>query len=372
VDYNPTNKKVYVSWHARGEGQAGCLEVFDHSSESFPELKSYMQAWSGTYKEGYTKEDYSQQNDPQQYIDYNHCIYDSKQNRLYAVGNCNAVGGHLSYIDLASDGTFDGSKDYDEYNSTDDITNGGVLHYKALNKGDKKSCDGNCIIRQGDDFLVASTSGFETMDANTLKTTNFVASEGKGKHIATDGNKILTLNYDRFINSGEDDNTPLQAVVKSYGINDHTFSTANTVINATETIAPNDGKNTIAIDGNYAYVCLSENGLVVYDLNGNKINSYKEEKVKNKSGELVAPGLCNGLAVDDDYLYVAYGSVGLLIFDKQAVLEGGTMTPVAMHKCSKSANYIKVVDRTDSEGSWHYIYIAYGESGLRLCRIAKK
>jgi len=220
---------------------------------------------------------------------------------------------------------------------------------------------------------VASTSGFETMDANTLKTTNFVASEGKGKHIATDGNKILTLNYASTSTSVE---TALGAIVRSYSASDHTFSSPETTVlsGTEELIAPNDGKNTIAIDGNYAYVCLSENGLVVYDLNGKKINSYKAEKVKNKSGDYVAPGLCNGLAVDDDYLYVAYGSVGLLIFDKQAVLAGEDMKSesvlVASYRYSggKSANYVKVVDRD----KYHYIYIAYGESGLRLCRVLKK
>lgn len=355
VDYDPTNQKIYLSWHARDEGQAGCLEIIDHSEAEKPQLVSYLQA--------YTKD---VERDKQQHIDYNHCIlYGDK---LYAVGNSHkyvkGTGeikyGHVSYVQL-SNGLFAGTET--QRIDETDLTSAGILKITELtpheNSKGVPTCDGNCIIRQGDDFLVASTAGFETFD-NNLKSTNFVSTPGKGKHIATDGNKILTLNYDKRITSEQD---PLTAIVKAYSASDHTFATP-TAVASTDWVAPNNGKNTIKIDGNNAYVCCEKNGLIRYDINGGGQNGkfYIEPKIKADGKEFYS-GYCNGVDVDDKYVYVAYGSCGLFILDKNSMEKVAEYTAAG----GKSANYVKVVQRDD----YRYIYVAYGESGLRIFRITK-
>lgn len=350
VDFNPTTSKAYLCWHARGTGEAGCLEIIDHSNLESPKLVSYLQAFDKNLYDG----NYSS-NDKQSYIDYNHCIYDN--GKLYAVGNM-PKGGHLSYVKLTSDGLFDATS---QSNETTDLNNAGILKYILLDAGERKSCDGNCIIRQGDDFLVASTSGFETLDANTLEEKNFVATPGKGKHIATDGNKVLTLNYDQFVS---DETQALKAIVKVYDANDHKFANPTTVADGVDMIQPNNGKNTIKISDNEAYVCLAKNGLVRYDLNGNKTGEFKLDRITLADGTDVIGAACNGVDIHGDYVYVAYGSFGVYVLNKS------DLSIVDSHRNTggKSANYVKVIDR----GGVPYIYVAYGESGFAIYRLVEK
>lgn len=341
VDY--ANGKAYLSWHARGVGQAGCLEILDHSSLESPKLVSYLQA--------YTQDT---ERDSQDNIDYNHCIVDN--NILYAVGNRYNKGGHLSYVKLASDGTFDDNLEYDAYEETTED----LLKSITLTTGNKQSCDGNCIIRQGDDFLVASTSGFETFNASTLESTNFVPTSGKGKHIATDGKKILTLNY---LTTSTNEEDALTAVVNVYDKDDHTFSSPKKVASS-DLVQPNNGKNTIKIDGDYAYVCLAKNGLARYNINDGTPEYFKLDRITLANGTDVIGAACNGVDVDEKYVYVAYGSFGLHVLDKTTLEEVASY----VNSGGNSANYVKVVKRDGVP----YIYIAYGESGLKICRLIEQ
>lgn len=98
------------------------------------------------------------------------------------------------------------------------------------------------------------------------------------------------------------------------------------------------GKNSVDINGDYAYLAMGNDGVVKVDLtNGNVVANFD-----NDNG-----GLCNGVTVDWRHVYVAYGSDGLFVLDKETFEVKGNWN------YDGSCNYVKKVG--------DYIYLANGD-----------
>lgn len=305
----PAGDKAYVSYHlneayediqdeAATSNHQGCVEMFDVS-----ESKAQITSWL-------INEDH----------DFNHLIVDN--GKMFTAGDTKN-GATLGIINLEADGSFG-----QQSTSMETVQLNGT--------------SGNCIIADGSKFRIATSSGFQSVDKSTYADTDdFVETSGSGKHIATASGVTATLNLDQ---KGVTASTATVSVYKNGWGEPVSFSVGE--------ITPIDGKNVILIDDGYIYVCLGENGIAKYDLNGNLQTSYNWiTEHPDSKGKPCA----NGIAADDSYLYVAYGGAGLLVFDKD-------LNRVARHyQPEYSANYTAVVNGL--------IYVAYGRNGLEVLKM---
>lgn len=312
----PANGKAYVSYHineayediterVETSEHQGCIEVFD-INENSAEIKSWL-----------LNEDH----------DFNHFVIDN--GRIYTTGDTKK-GATLGIVELGSDGLF-GQQTAE-------------MGTVKLNGN-----SGNCIISDGDNFRIATNTGFQSMEKATYaEAGTFIETAGSGKHIAKGNGVIATLNLESRGVTASD------ATVKIY-------SQWGTLITqfSVGTITPINGKNVILIDGNYIYVCLGENGVAKYDLNGSLQTSYNWiTEHPDSKGRPCA----NGIAADDTHLYVAYGGAGLIVMDKDL-----NRVTRYYHKndttgdAEYSANYVSVVNGL--------IYVAYGRNGLEVLKL---
>jgi len=312
--------KAYVSWHERGAGIHGCVEVVENTAEGL-KLLAYAE-------------------DPT--TDYNHILFDG--NRLLTVGH-NSKNAIVGEITLA-DGSF---------------TQGETLNFVKL-KGNKVphqdnpefyGGDGNCIVRNGQYLSVASYGGLHTLNSDLTRmepTSGAVPTTGSAKHLSLVGGKLLELN----LTAREKGATSSPAELRLFDANDYTWSNP-TVIASDLTITPVDGKNTIAIDNDGSmYVCLGQGGVKKY--NGTACEATITE------GNAPANGLC----VDDKYLYVAFGK-GLYIYAKNDLSKPVLKyTHIGRNKDGKtvSCNYVAV--------NGDLIYLAYGLDGYDVIRMLNR
>lgn len=336
----PDGKRAYVSYHlnteykdnAQYDGEntehQGCVELYN-VSENQAEISSWLM------------------NDD---FDFNHMIVDGDM--AYTVGDTKKYGATLGVINLDGNGAF-GKYELD----TEGREN--VMKYYSLYKktAANRGSSGNCIIRDGNFFRIASYQGFQTMDATTLAIDNnaFLATNGSAKHIANGGGYIVTLNLDQ---KGVESSAGTVNVYTTWGTPTATFKT--------EAITPIDGKNVIATDGTSIYVALGETGVAKYSMTGTLEGSYSwiEEKMQTKPDYKGKP-LANGLDVDDKYVYVANGAAGMLVLDK-----------ATMKRVARYAHSYKTVDNKSYYYSANYvrkvgnlIYIAYGRDGLEIVKM---
>ncbi len=322
--------KAYVSWHEYGAGNGnaigegngiyGCVEVVENTGEGF-KLLAYAE-------------------DPA--TDYNHLIVDG--NRLLTVGH-NAKSAVVGEIAL-NGGTF---------------AQGAALKFTTL-KGNRVphkdnpefyGGDGNCIVRNGSYFSVASYGGLHTLN-NDLSRMNrdagAVPTTGSAKHLSLVNGKMLELN----LSAREKGAVSSPAELRLYDASDYTWSNP-TVIASNLEITPVDGKNTIAIDNEGAmYVCLGKGGV-------------KKFVGTSLAGEITSGSPANGLAVDEKYLYVAFGK-GLYIYDKndltKVVCKYTHMGKGKYENKEASCNYVAV--------NGDLIYLAYGVDGYDVLRMKNR
>ncbi len=327
IQFSEDGSKAYVSWHERGKGIHGCVEVveFDNAAD-----KLNLLAWA---------------EDPM--ADYNHILLDG--NRLLVAGHTEEHG-IIGEIELQG-GTFD---------------QGSTLRYEHLkgnrqpgqDKNDFYGGDGNCIIRNGNYISVASHGGLHTLNSDLTRIneglTGALKTPGSAKHLSINGNSILELN----LTQRGADLPSSTAELRLFEATDYKWSNPTIVASNLE-ISPVDGKNTIALDSDGSmYVCLSKNGVRKY-----KDGSY----VEIKSG---SPA--NGLAIDSKYLYVAFGK-GLYIYDKNDFSK-----PVVKYThVGREEPYPNPGegDPAEVEASCNYvavkgdiIYLAYGRYGFDVLR----
>ena len=328
---------VYVSYHQRGTGQSGCLEVLNTSNNQ-TQLLQFVR-------------------DHNNELDYNSLAIDPKggqYGRIYAAGNSKKKGGMIAYIDLTHDGLM---------NTKDSVTEKGTA--KPLNilslKGSKKYAaidndttvdgDGNGVAVNGNHIEVMTTSGYRVYDAATLVPESVTKLPGKAKFIDVNGNTMVTA---YLATAAQNADEAIKANIQTYATSDYKLSNPITEITNAADIQPNNGKNVVLVDGSKLYLCTGRDGLKVFE-NGILSWSYQPEKIKTSKG--VYKAYCNGAAFDSKYIYLAYGSYGLIILDKT------THNVVAQRKMVKSANYVTLADG--------YIYVAYGRDCLQVFKLVE-
>lgn len=336
----PYNGKLYMSYHTNEENQAdpskktgGCIEVFKTENNQTTMLQ-YLQ-------------------DKKELYDFNHLMVDGKDATKYVyIAGHSTNGGMMGRIALDSNGLLNTEvKDIDETTTLNPLT---IVDWE--HEGLEKS-DENCIVRDGNKLMVASTRGYGVYDANTLDLIGKKETPGKAKHIALNNQYIVTLHYN---NEVESDDEAVSGTLQVFPLGaDILTATPARTINVSS-IAPNDGKNTIAIDGNHIYVCRSAKGLSCYDLTtGKEVWNWGAPLTANTK---VPQGYANGVTYDANYIYLACGSYGLVVLDKNKMENGKPVKVVKKRaEAGMSANYVTL------DGG--YIYVAYGKSRLRVMKL---
>ena len=336
----PYNGKLYMSYHTNEENQTdpnkktgGCIEVFETKNNQTTMLQ-YLQ-------------------DKKELYDFNHLMVDGKDatKYVYIVGH-STNGGMMGRIALDSNGLLNTEvTDIDETTTLNPLT---IVDWEHT--GLEKS-DENCIVRDGNKLMVASTRGYGVYDANTLDLIGKKETPGKAKHIAQNNQYIVTLHYNNEVKS-DDEAVSGTLQVFPLGADILTATPAKTI--NVSSIAPNDGKNTIAIDGNHIYVCRSAKGLSCYDLTtGKEVWNWGAPLTANTK---VPQGYVNGVTYDANYIYLACGSYGLVVLDKNKMEDGKPVKVVKKRaEAGMSANYVTL------DGG--YIYVAYGKSRLRVMKL---
>lgn len=350
------NGKLYMSYHTRGKGHGGCIEVFETDANKQTKLLQYLQDKDNT-------------------MDFNHLMIDSKSStpNLYVVGNYayhNEAGkqteanGLMARIGINSSGLLD----TDVKNIGDAFVNPLII-VPLDQTTQSSSLDENAIIRDGDKLLITSTRGYEVYDPNTLELLNSKPTPGKAKHIAINGNEIAALYY---TTRPSDKDAAVDAKLDLFdaGANIATATPKKTIDIAS--ITPNNGKNTIAIDGENIYVCRSANGLTCYDKKGTEKWTWQAPLTASTKKP---QGYANGVTYDNNYVYLACGGYGLVVLDKNEMEKG---KPKVVAKTRVTG----VVDETTGKISWNsanyvklyngLIYVAYGKNRLKIYQLVDK
>lgn len=349
----PYNGKLYMSYHTRGNGHGGCIEVFETDNQKQTQLLQFLQ-------------------DKDKSLDFNHLMVDGKSStpNLYVVGNYgytnkdtgkqSDAGAMMARIDLKSNGLLN----TEVKNIGDAAIN--PLIIVPLENNQSNNEDENAIVRDGDKLLVTSTRGYEVYDPNTLELLSSKKTPGKAKHIALNNGEIATLYYNERLSSTE---TPVAGTLEIFNAGaDITTATPEKSIAISE-IAPNNGKNTIAIDGDNVYVCRSANGLTCYDKNTGAEKWTWQAPLTASTAK--PQGYANGVTFDDKYVYLACGGYGLVVLDKNKMVDG---KPAVYAKTRvtgitneqgrivwNSANYVTLFNGL--------IYVAYGKNRLKVYQL---
>lgn len=315
------NNKVYVSYHTNGKEFGGSIDVAEMNGEQLTLKQRVQQAEAGaTY-------------------DFNHLnVINSK---LYLAGSAKGKDGKqlggaaISYAAIGSDGLL---------NVTEGLTS------QSLDNTVKG--DANCIVPFGDNIAVASTLGYSVYDPTLVKG-ELTATTGKAKFVAVNGSSLVGLNYTSKIAAGD---AEVQGEVQVFDNSMKQTSSFNV-----GAIAPNNGKNMIAIDSNgRIYVCKSAKGLMCYE-NGSPAWDSEWTTPTSKSDKNVSvdkrQGYINGVAVDDNYVYVAAGAYGLVVLTK----DGKEVTHKRIGTSGNSANYVAVKNGL--------IYVAYGKGRIQVFKL---
>lgn len=337
----------YASWHTRGTGFHGCVEHWSVANGEIT-LKAYLETPT---------------------IDFNHVIY--ADGRVLVAGDDSKKGGIMGWINCEG-GTFPS-----ENKAT---LNMRALYGYELNGEKYNSGSGNVILKNGNYYQTASIRGFESFVCDSLSKDTWFPAYGQlatytfkdaattaewsshtGKHIATDGQKVVMLTLvDRNENNAK-------AGLKVFAASDYKFENclASYTIDS-DVIAPVDGKNVVAIDGDDIFVCLGQGGVKHLKLSGKTMTEVKSFKLSAISKEdlkttykltekQAAEAAANGLAVDAQHVYIAYGGAGVIVLNRTDF----SRFDHVRHSAGKSANYVNL-------GKDGYIYVAYGLSKIQV------
>lgn len=318
----PTDdNKVYVSYHTNGKDFGGSIDVAEMNGEQLTLRQRVQQAEAGaTY-------------------DFNHLnVINSK---LYLAGSAKGKDGKqlggaaISYAAIGGDGLL---------NVTEGLTS------QSLDNAVKG--DANCVVPFGNNIAVASTLGYSVYDPTLVKG-ELTATIGKAKFVAVNGSSLVGLNYTSEIAAGD---AEVQGEVQVFDNSMKQTSSFNV-----GAIAPNNGKNMIAIDSNgRIYVCKSAKGLMCYENGSPAWDSEWTTPVSHGEGNISVDkrqGYINGVAVDDNYVYVAAGAYGLVVLTK----DGKEVTHKRIGTSGNSANYVAVKNGL--------IYVAYGKGRIQVFKL---
>lgn len=315
---------VYVSYHTHGNGKTnlkGGLEVL-HMADNKLTGDQVVNGKAG--------------------MDINHVMVDN--NKAYIAATDIDKGAFLGVVPLENN----------VYSTT-------MTQYvlDALNK--KNGFDANCVVKYGDNIVMSSTRGYEFYDKEFGHTYFQTTADAKGlasangnlySLLATGKNTTGTVNVFNGIDLRQDKAT------KSFTTNGN--------------VGPEDGKNTVAVDGTDIYVCQGERGLVRYNAKGEKVWDYTVPTIANQKSEKYGnvKGYCNGVAISGNYVYVAAGGYGVVVLNKADGKEVCHRTAFnGFLKDGKwanpnSANYVTI-------GQDGYIYVAYGKSRVQVFKLTQ-
>lgn len=339
------NNKMYLSYHTRGAGHGACLEVFSPVTNNQVTMEQYLQ-------------------DTENMIDFNHLIIDGKTTtpRVLTVGSHFKKGAMTATIDIKNDGLLNTeSTEITENQETKKIEPMQMINLvPATAENAKLGYDENCIVRDGDKYVVATTRGYMVYDTdfNDIKMTK---TDGRVKHLSLNNGKIASLTFDRQLTETEDENTAIPAHINIYPAGTTDFSVTPEHSFAVEAITPNNGKNTIALVGDRVYACLGGAGFYCYDLDGNVKWHYQIKNALNTQGDKAGlyKAAANGCFIGGKYIYVAYGSAGLKVLDMDGNLVAERYKKIK--KGNYSANYVTVYNG--------YIYVAHGKDRLQVYKL---
>ena len=353
LDFGP-NGELYLCWHSNiGDGQGGNgtnmnVTNTDGSSVSVDGIND----WGGIIDVINT----NNYGDPQTYLfdqtliqnehKYNHVLYYG--GKLYLASTSKKVGAAMHEIALNADGTIN-EGEFSEKNIRVNLT--GSSANSAIIKNDE------LITISG--FNNGAINKFPIIDFSNQEKKAIVSGEGfTGKYIYNDGTYIITLNNVK------------EGTVTLYDQNMNFVRTFNV-----GALNPEDGKNVIVGDGSKIYICRGNNGLAVYDYNGNRVGGSRKT--------------ANGVDVDDKYIYVA-GGYGLVVLDKNETYMGTDKNDpekeVAYNKTVKrftysgtgNSRYDGVITDTDPKQSANFVkvrngkaYVAYGMYGLQIYDVSE-
>lgn len=315
------DNKVYVSYHTNGTEFGGSIDVAEMNGEQLTLRQRVQQAEAGAS------------------YDFNHLnVINSK---LYLAGSAKGKDGKqlggaaISYAAIGGDGLL---------NVTEGLTS------QSLDNAVKG--DANCVVPFGNNIAVASTLGYSVYDPTLVKG-DLTKTTGKAKFVAVNGTSLVGLNYTSEITAGD---AEVQGEVQVF--DNSMKQTSSFTVGA---IAPNNGKNMIAIDSNgRIYVCKSAKGLMCYE-NGSPAWESEWTTPTSKSDKNVSvdkrQGYINGVAVDDNYVYVAAGAYGLVVLTK----DGKEVTHKRIGTSGNSANYVAVKNGL--------IYVAYGKGRIQVFKL---
>lgn len=315
---------VYVSYHTYGNGKTnlkGGLEVL-HMADNKLTGDQVVNGKAG--------------------MDINHVMVDN--NKAYIAATDINKGAFLGVVPLENN----------VYSTT-------MTQYvlDAVNK--KNGFDANCVVKYGDNIVMSSTRGYEFYDKEFGHTYFQTTADAKGlasangnlySLLATGKNTTGTVNVFNGIDLRQDKATK-------------TFTTDGNV-------GPENGKNTVAVDGTDIYVCQGERGIVRYNANGEKVWDYTVPTIANEKSKKYGnvKGYCNGVAISGNYVYVAAGGYGVVVLNKadgkevchrtafNGFLENGKWAN------PNSANYVTI-------GQDGYIYVAYGKSRVQVFKLTQ-
>lgn len=315
----PYGGKLYVSYHTNGNAFGGNIEVAQMNDNQLVKLQSVYQNGEGK-------------------ADFNHLnVIDGK---LYLAGSTKGSS-LMAYTEL-SEGLIN--------------TTNGLTTYPFSTGGTSKDQadfgDANCVVKNGSKIYVASTRGYEIFDPTNGYLHTYLATAGKAKFIASSGNNLYGLNYTSAVKANE---SSVDGLVQVFNAEDLSSTSQTFNVGA---IAPNNGKNAIAVDNGKVYVCQSAKGLICYE-NGTEKWKFVAPTSTSGKNKLVdnVEGYANGVAYDNNYVYLACGSYGLVVLNKA---DGS----VVAHRNigDNSANYVAV----DNSGN---IYVAYGQSRIQVFKL---
>lgn len=313
---------VYVSYHTYGNGKTnlkGGLEVL-HMADNKLTGDQVVNGKAG--------------------MDINHVMVDN--NKAYIAATDINKGAFLGVVPLENN----------VYSTT-------MTQYvlDAVNK--KNDIDANCVVKYGDNIVMSSTRGYEFYDKEFGHTYFQTTADAKGlasangnlySLLATGKNTTGTVNVFNGIDLRQDKTTT-------------SFTTDGNV-------GPENGKNTVAVDGTDIYVCQGERGIVRYNAKGEKVWDYTVPTIANEKSKKYGnvKGYCNGVAISGNYVYVAAGGYGVVVLNKadgkevchrtafNGFLENGKWAN------PNSANYVTI-------GQDGYIYVAYGKSRVQVFKL---
>lgn len=309
---------IYVSYHTNGKARKGGLEVL-HFEGNQIKPDQEVQGTTG--------------------LDINHLLVDN--NRVYVAGGEVNKGAIFAYVPLQNNILTTGEEAMKTY---------------VLNATEHNKLDANSITKYGDHFVVASTRGFEDYD----KDFNHIWFEDtEVKSVVTANDKVYSL-----VATGA--NTT--GTIKEF--NTTMFNNASKTYTTNGNVGPENGKNTIAVDGTDLYVCQGARGLVRYNSNGDKVWDYVVPAIQNEKSDKygAVKGYCNGVAISGNYVFVAAGGYGVVVLDKATGKE--LCHRIAFNGKQEngqwlngnSANYVTV-------GKDGYIFVAYGQSRVQVFKL---